>query len=484
MNNNIAKEKALKQPKVFYLASIVTMFERASFYIYCALFVLYLKAVFAFSDSEAFLLFGVFNALGFVLPAITGYTADNVFGIRRTLIAGLLLEAIGLIIAAFPSANAMYLGTAFIAVGVSLFRIAPSNLLGRSYKDNDPRTDSGFTLFYMYINIGAFLSMIIAESLQVNFGWHTPFLVGAMGIFVSLICYYCLKDGAKECDVPVGYQKMSFNFIVNLIFTLLVAVVACMFIMKYSQISNKLFLLSGLLIALYLGYLAYKSSKKDRMAMLACILLTFMGIAHGILYFQSFTSMELFCQRSVNHYLWFLPVNTTGYMALNSLWIIALSPLISMFYNYLVKHKGSDIPLTTKFPLGIFIVTLTFFVLQFSTMFYNSEFKISGWWVVLAFFLYSLGELFISALGVSMVVKIAPRSMYGLMIGVWNLGVGFSAIWSGMLAGLSEIPSYITDKEIILSIYSSAFGKLGLIGLALSLISFMIAPYIKKIANL
>ena len=203
-------QKSLKQPKVFPYSFATAMFERFGFYVLTFLLVLYLKNEFHFTDVVAFALFSVFNALVFLTPAIGGYLADNIFGIKRTMILGVIIEGAGLFILAIPNNSLVYFGLACVILGVGLFKTGPTDLLGRSYEENDPRIDSGFTWYYLGINAGSLLAPVVAGFVQRYFGWHVAFFCGGVSLFLGIfVCLFFRKNAVKEIDVELSKRAVS-----------------------------------------------------------------------------------------------------------------------------------------------------------------------------------------------------------------------------------------------------------------------------------
>lgn len=481
---SIRKKKDLRQPPVFILAFFSAMFERFGFYLLSALLVLYLKSVFFLTDARAFILFGVFMGLVYVAPALGGYLADNIIGIRRGMILGLLLEGIGLSILAIPTASLLPVGLAFVVLGVGFFKTAPTDLMARSYEDKDPRIDSGFTLFYMSINIGSFCSTVLAGYLQFYFGWHFAFFVSSLSLYVGLIIYFLFRKRAKGLDVAVGNNPLAIKVFFFLLLGIVISTILIALLLKHVGIANTVFFIVAFLVCVYFLYQIVVSPKEDKAKIFACMVLIIMGFGFYVFYYQAYTSINLFVNRSVVKQIFGIEIPTMAFIALNPFWILALSPILAHLYNYFGKF-GKDLAVTTKFPLGILGVSLCFLSLALSTLFANADAQVCSSWIVLAYFLYSLGELLIGALGVAMVTHIAPARMYGVMMGAWFLiAMGLSAMASGMLAGLASVPETLHNPIAILHIYASAFLKMGIVGLGFTLIAFIIGPYIKRIAHL
>lgn len=475
----------LKQPSVFKLAIGCSMWERFGYYVLSFLLVLYAKSEFGLSDTLAFTLYGVFTALSYLTPAIGGYLADNVFGIRRCAIVGMFLEGTGLTLLSIPSKIIFPIALAFIIVGVGFFKTAPTHLMGRSYAEKDPRIDSGFTLYYMGMNIGSLVSSILTAIIHKYFGWHVAFLVGGIGIYFGLLFYFILRKSAAEVDSDVGRTSLTTGKWLTMLIGIIATIVVATLLVAHTKIANIVLILATSVVFLYFIIEIIKSPKEEKLKIIAALTLIIMGLVFFVLYQQAFTSIVLFIKRSVNRSFLGIDIPPEGFFALNPFWVIVLGPILAWFYGQLHKKRGKDLPITLKFPLGLLLTSICFFVLVVSTWFANSEHLVSSWWVLLVYFFLTFGEMLVSALGVAMITHIAPKRMYGIMMGTWYLvGMSFSAALSGIFASIACVPENVTSSAEILNIYSCAFVKIGTIGLVCTIISFIIGPFIKRIAKL
>lgn len=487
MDHSPANER-LKQPKVIYLSFITAMFERYGYYIVGFLLTLYVKNVYNFSDAQAFAAFALFTALGYLTPAIGGWLADNFIGIKRCMGLGLLLEGLGYALLAIPTPNhiVFYAALASIIIGAGIFKTAPTNILGRAYRQNDPRIDSGFTLYYMGINIGSLTSSIVAGSIQRAYGWHVPFLCAAVGLFLGFLWFAFFKHHAIEMESEAGKKPFrAFKWLLVLV-GCAAAIAFFSYLMSDMLVANIGFYAGSALVALYLIYQMIASPADERMRIAVCIALIFMAVVFFILYFQLYTSMDLFIERNVDRTVFGFELPTVYFLGLNGLWIIILSPLYAWAYKALEK-RGKDLAITTKFPLGILLISICFFTLTAATRYFASaDATISFFWMIISLFLYSAGELFTSALGVAMITRIAPARMYGVMMGSWYLiAFALAAELSGSVAKLASIPeSAQNDLHASLAIYGTAFWKMGLMGLAVAAVGFLISPWLKKKAGI
>ena len=191
----------------------------------------------------------------------------------------------------------------------------------------------------------------------------------------------------------------------------------------------------------------------------------------------------MFINRSVNRKCFGFEIPTTAFFALNALWVIILGPILSWIYNHLGR-KNKDVSISFKFAFGLGVTSLCFFTLYLGGHFANSAALISPFWVVLAYLFYTLGEMLVSALGNAMVTRVAPKRLYGVMMGtMFFVGMSLSAILSGAIANTANIPASIQDAAAILNIYTSAFFKIGAVSLIFVAVAFLVSPFINRMLD-
>lgn len=393
---------------------------------------------------------------------------------------GLAMLGIGYAMLAIPGTEFFYPALGFLIVGNGFFKISPSNLLARSYKRDDPRIDSGFTLFYMSINIGSFAASILAGILQYWFGWHAAFLAAAIGLFFGLAGFVKYKYVIKHIGSKPGMKKLPWLTYAKVFIGAAIAVFIATILVMHTGVSDAMFEIAALLILIYYVYEIFKANNEDRQRIIVCLILMIMGMIFFVLYFQAYTSINLFIQRSVNRTIFGAHIPTPIFQSLNPFWILALSPILAAFYNRL-NRKKKDFAITTKFCLGLVIIVLCFYSLKLSTYFHDAHGKVSFGWIVLAYFLYSFGELLISALGMAMVTKIAPYRMFGVMMGSWFFFAAMGAALAGRFAEIAQVPKTVHDPMKILAIYGHAFTVIGSIGLVAAVLALIIRPFIARI---
>ena len=478
------KAQSLKQPKVFNLAFSTATCERFGFYLLSWVLVLYIKYAYNLPDIIAYTVFGIFTGLCFLTPAIGGYLADNVFGIRRSMILGLALEGLGLSLLALGENSILPYALALIVVGVGFYKTTATHLLGRGYTKNDPRIDSGFTYFYMAINIGSVAAAASVGFIQIYLGWDIAFLIAGCSLFLGLLFYFIFKQYAKPLDSDVGKKKISLEIWVCIIIGIIITIFGAAFLLGHFRLTQYISYACGILLLAYFGCQTVKSSKIDGLKILACIMLMLIMIVFQIFYLQAYTSMELFIKRCVVRNIMGFNVPVTTLLAFNPFWILVIAPVLAHLYKTIHRKRGKNITITTKFLTGLFLISLCFLILKFSTFFPNANYKVSPYWIVIALFIYSIAELLIFALGVAMVTKISPKRYYGVMMGASFFAMSMGAILSSNLAALTDIPPTLHIASKILSIYGNAYFKMGLCGLGATVVAFFVAKYIRKIEQL
>lgn len=471
-----------KQPPVFSLAFLTMMCERFGFYVLTFLLVLYAKNAMHYTDAQAFALYAIFNALAYLSTAIGGYLADNFLGIRRCLAFGLLFESIGLILL-FLNRQVFSLGLGFVIAGVGLFKTSPTNLLARSYDEHDPRIDSGFTIFYMAINIGSLSAAILSGILQKFIGWNLTFLVGGAGCFLGGIFYFLKRQTAESVDSKVGLKPMKWKTIFYFWILVIAAAVASSILLSHDSIAYFCYSVVTLLIIVYFVYELKTCTSQEKLKITACLSLILMGCVFYVLYHQAYTSIILFINRCIDKTVFGVHIPTSIFFGLNAIWVLVLSPQLARLYNKL-NEKKIDFPITTKFSVGLLCVAISFLILAIGSYFPENDNLVSPVWVVFAYLFYTIGELLVAALGIAMITHLAPARMYGTMMGTWFFfGLSLASILSGKFASVASVPDTMTDSMMILSIYRHAFFKIGLISMIFVVLAFIASAYIKRIID-
>lgn len=473
---------SLKQPRPFYLIFILEFWERFGYYGVQALLVLFMVQQLGHSDDMAEEIFAGFSALVFLLPAIGGYLGDNVYGTKRCIFIGAVVLAIGYGLLAMPDISNAYVVVplAFIAVGNGLFKANPSSLISKVYHQEEQNSDSGFTLYYMAINLGALFSMLLTPLVNKYFGWHWAFFVCFIGLLIVLLSFKALYQliapyGSAADDEPLSFaKKLSIPGLVVLM------TLGCYFLLTHRLILIILLALCGIAFLSMYAYLFFQSSRAEKPGMLVFVILFFQALIFFVLYFQMPTSLTLFALRNVEHNILGFHVAPASFQALNAAWIVILSPLLALIYQYF-GAQDRDLSIPTKFAFGTICAGAAFLILPLGGKFATHGVIDSGW-LVASYALQSLGELLVSALGLSMVSTYIPQRYMGFVMGVWFLCSSISSIVAGKIAALASIPTQISTNPIAsLPIYTHLFMNIGTITVTVGMVMLCCVPIVNRL---
>ena len=473
------------QPKGLYLLFFTELWERFGFYMVQTILILYMSKGLSYTDSSAYLLYGAFSSMLYLTPVLGGYIADRFIGFRQSILLGAILFVIGYAVMSIPNQSALFLGLSIVILGNGFFKPNVSSIVGDLYSADDPRRDGGFTLFYMGINIGSLIPPIFAGILVAAYNYGSGFLVASAGMVISMITFLVGKGrlgnaGAVPSTSPL-YQskayKASFYFI--LLIGILVAVGVLHILLFHPKETNSILILASIgIIAAVLFYL-FKELPEQRRKMIACLVLILISVGFWAVYNQTFTSLMLFADRNMSKELLGFTIDAEFTQFFNPFFIILLSPILSWMWVRL-DEKGMNPSTPLKFSLGVLFMAIGFLVLGLGVTGFHSNGDASPWWLILSYFLQTIGELLISPIGLAMVTRLSPRHLVGMMMGVWFLTQSAAFAIGGGLATLSDVPKEITGIAS-LDIYAHAFYIYGGISFALALIGFALVPFLNRL---
>ncbi|HEX4135619.1 MAG TPA: peptide MFS transporter [Bryobacteraceae bacterium] len=425
------------------------MWERFSYYGMRALLILFMtasvtKGGLGFPTSKAGAVYGLYTAMIYLFSLPGGWLADRIIGLRRAVLWGGVIIALGHFSMAIPSLTTFYLGLALIVVGTGMLKPNISTLVGTLYSENDARRDAGFSIYYMGINIGALISPLVCGYLGENIDWHYGFGAAGIGMTLGLIQYvlgakYLGKAGVTGSRTKDDFRLLRRVLTGSLIVIVLGAAAAFRGLMPFSAegISDAFgVILTGIVIAFFVWLLTAKGySTVERRRFWAILVLFIASSLFWSAFEQAGSTLNLFAERNTNMHQWDAPLwglfRASYFQSFNSIFLIALAPVFAWLWVKLGRNEPSS---TSKFSWGLVFVGLGFAIL----IPVANGTNVSPWWLTLTYLLHTIGELCLSPVGLSAMTKLAPARIGGLMMGAWFLSISVGDFIGGRLASVYE----------------------------------------------
>ena len=495
-------------PRGLYVCFATDLWERFSFYGMKYLLLLYLTKYHLFTDANGLEVLGGYAAMVYAMPVIGGLLADRYLGMRKAVIFGGILLVLGHLGMAFEGEQArmvgddvvrddralqvFYFSLALIVMGVGFLYPNISKIVGQLYGKDDPRRDSGFTIFYMGINLGSFTATLLCGYLGETYGWGYGFGAAGIGMLIGLITFLRgqkhlhghadPKDEAKlKAKSPIGLS----NELTIYLGGILGVVVAWQMLQFHGAVG---FALNSLAVAVLAGltwFIAVKCDPIERSRMIVLIILTMSTVVFWALFEQSAASMTLYADRVMDRNLLGIDFTAAQFGSLNAMFIFMFAPLFAWLWTTLGRH-GLEPNTPVKFALGIAQAGLGFGALVIGASNPDQAGLVSGWWMVLAYLLHTMGELCLSPVGLSAVTKLAVPSVVGVMMGSWFLATAYSefvAVQLAKLAAVDTVGGEVADVSVALASYTELFTSLLWVGLGVAAALLVISPLLKRMMH-
>ena len=476
-------------PKPLWMLFMTEFWERFAFYGIRWALVLYIVAQFHGGDGSgqapANQTYGAYLALVYAAAIFGGYVADRVLGYQRSILLGAVVMAAGLFMIAMPDPQIFKLGLATIIAGNGLFKPNISTMVGKLYATGDERRDSGFTLFYMGINLGAMIAPILTGWLASHLmggtietpAYKVVFMASGVGMLVSLVWFWIGRAQLKGVGrPPVGGEGTG-----RVLYTaigVLLAIPGIYFLLSLGANWLQL-ILTIMFIGLGIMLLVegIREGSKQRDMVIAMLIIFAFNVLFWCFFEQAGSSFTFLANEIVERNLggWIFPV--AWFQSVNSVAIIVLAPVLAWLW-VAMGSRNPSIP--RKFGLGIIFNGLAFALLWFalSSLVDPQTLKIPFWTLFMVYVIQSIGELCLSPIGLSMVTKLAPVRLVGFGMGGWFLSTGIGNNLSGIFASHVSGESGMS-VESALSGYTFGFWALVIPGALL----FLIAPLIQKLMH-
>ncbi len=427
-------------PKGLFLLFGTEMWERFGYYGMRALLVLYLVASvedggFGWTNAQALSLYGTFTMAVYLTPVLGGWLADNFIGQRKAIIYGGIIFSLGYFTLGIPKSmivgmeqTIFYIGLALIITGNGLFKANVSSLVGDLYQDGDHRRDGAFTIFYMGINLGAFLAPITVGVLGETVNWHYGFILAGCGMLVGLALQLTL---ANKYLGDIGVEPSA----------------------KRTKGEQK-------------AHAPLTSDEIDRMKVI--LIMSMFSVIFWAGFEQAGGLFTIYASDFTDRTLFGFEIAASSFQSLNALFIIMLAPVVASVW---VKMGSNEPTSPKKFALAMVFLALGFFVMLWATMVQGGDVtvKVSMLFLVFAYLFHTLGELCLSPIGLSMVTKLAPLKFTSLLMGIWFF---FTAL-SNWLAAF--IGAFVGEGQAMVDNAANIFMAVGIAALITGIIIFLSA---------
>ena len=413
----------LGHPKGLFVCFATEMWERFSYYGMRALLILYLTKHWEFTDATSYLIYGAYTSLVYIMPVFGGMLADQILGSKKAVTYGAILLVFGhLGMTVESNEQIFYLSLALIVSGVGFLKPNISTMVGALYDEGDPRRDSGFTIFYMGINIGAFTATLLCGYLGEEIGWAYGFGAAGIGMLLGLIIFLWGQKYLEGLAEPPSNKYMTkingISYEHWAYISGVVMVLVTWFLVQNSQLVGQLLGGFGVIfIGAWLLYALLKCAPEERDRLIVVGILILFSLIFWALFEQAGSSLNILTDRGVDRVIFGWEVPASMFQSLNAGFIFTIAPLFALLWIALAK-RNMEPSTPIKFSIGIVLVGLGFLALVYGMN--SSEGLQTGViWIVLIYLLHTLGELCLSPVGLSSVTKLSPQRIVGFMMGMW-----------------------------------------------------------------
>jgi POT family proton-dependent oligopeptide transporter len=496
-------EEVLGHPIGLYVCFFTEMWERFSFYGMKALLFLYLTKYHLFGDGPSYELLGAYGGLVYAVPVFGGLVADRWLGMRKAVVFGAVLLCLGHFGMAFEGEQArmvdgvavqdgralqvFYLSLALIVTGVGFLKPNISTIVGKLYAQNDPRRDSGFTLFVAGINIGAMLASLVCGYVGETWGWKYGFGLAGIGMLAGLAVFLGgqrhLHGHAEPRDPAVLREKFGPLSRETLIYAGGAAGVLVIWrlLQQTWTVTGAMHLVSVVIAAYLAWFLATQCTREERGRMLSLGALILFGLVFYTLYEQTYGSWVAFSDRLMDKNLLGFEMTAGALTFLGSFFIVALSPLFAWLWPWL-ERRGRNPSTAMKTALGVLFGGLAYLPLMAAAQSAGGGLPASIGWLVLAYLLLEIGEVCLYPIGIAAVTTLSVARVMSLMMGVWFLGTAYSEILAhGVLGKLSSLePGETASVAESAAKYGDLFALSLWIGLGAAVVALACAPLVRR----
>ena len=479
-----------KYPKQLWYLFLVEMWERFCFYGMRGVLTIFMADQvlgLSLSDKEANLKYGAIQAFVYAFTFIGGIFADKILGFKKSLVFGGIVMILGNLLIAFSPQEMFYLGITLSIIGTGFFKPNISSMVGELYKEGDSRRDAGFGLFYSGINIGALLGGAVCVYLGTSedFGWSYSFLSAAIVMVIGLVTFMLTKKSLGPIgDSPLIALPKSKRTTKEIAVYLgsLISIPLIFMMIKNTDYTDYFMYTIGPLAIIYFLYGTYKEQEiKAQKKLIAAFIFIIFSIIFWAFFEQSGGSLALFAKDNLHSNLLFFEINPNIVNnTANSLFVIVFSPILGLLWLAMAKRKLEP-NTVVKFGLGFLFLAAAFYVFYYTRFFADVNGITSLNIFTLAYLIITFGELCLSPIGLSIMTKLSPKRLSGMMMGMWFLASAYGQYAAGLLGAGMSSPDENASLLTKLQGYTDGYYQLAVYALISGVVLIVFTPLIKKL---
>jgi POT family proton-dependent oligopeptide transporter len=486
-----------KYPKQLWYLFFSEMWERFCFYGMRGMLTFFMVNQLMMKEDVANLQYGATQAFVYAFTFIGGLFADKILGFRRSLFWGGILMIVGSLILATDPEKFFFLGISFTIIGTGFFKPNISTMVGQLYHEGDPRRDAGFSLFYSGINVGALLGgyacvaigkgQMLSTLIPSDKTWNVAFGLAAVVMTISLLTFIFTQKSMGTIGLSPfandenGKSKAWYEYAVYLGSLAVIPVIMKM--VAKTEYTDYFMYTIGPVAIIYVIVQALKYDWQVQKKLIAAMVFIVFSIFFWAFFEQSGGSLSLFAANNLDNNLLggLVTADPNGVNnAANSLFVIILAPLIGLLWIFLSK-RNKEPNTIVKFGLGFIFLAMAFYVFYTTRFFANLQGTTSLDVFTTAYLIITLGELCLSPIGLSIMTKLSPEKMQGVMMGMWFLASAYGQYVAGILgAGMTSPNENATASEKLIS-YTDGYQQLSIYALICGLVLILIAPQVRKL---
>ncbi|HYG24051.1 MAG TPA: peptide MFS transporter [Verrucomicrobiae bacterium] len=426
------------------------MWERFSYYGMRALLVLFMmdavRGGMGMDEKTANAIYGIYTGAVYLLALPGGWLADRLWGAQRAVWYGGIVIAIGHFTLAIPRAEAFFLGLMFVALGSGILKPNMSTLVGDLYPEGGTRRDSGFTIFYMGVNLGAFIGPLVCSALGEKVNWHYGFAAAGVGMVLGLIQFRLTRHHLGSAGIERGsnaplhlLEKVGlFGGVGGAVVVIALTMTRVISFDAVAIARGLTAVILGIAAVYFASLFLFSGLTRVERQRVGLILVLFLASA---LFWAGFeqggSSLNIFAERFTERqwtWLFRFEIPAGWFQSLGAVFIIMFAPVFASFWIHLGR-RNLDPSIPAKFGLGLLLLAVGFLVMVGASAVIVSGNRASPNWLILTYLFHTFGELCLSPVGLSSVTKLAPRRLVGQMMGTWFLATALGNVLAGLLAG-------------------------------------------------